>query len=137
MTVEVRDAQQPVQNERPDLAELSREMVRLYKDLFGRGPTKARSDYAGPDTVICTLENSLTRAEQNMAEMGEHQRLRDVRMMFQHSSEGEFIRTVEKLTGRKVRAFVSGLDTHHDVASEVFYLAPETSTNGVQETAPG
>lgn len=135
MTVEVRDAQQPVQNERPDLAELSREMVRLYKDLFGRGPTKARSDYAGPDTVICTLENSLTRAEQNMAEMGEHQRLRDVRMMFQHSSEGEFIRAVEKLTGRKVRAFVSGLDTHHDVASEVFYLAPET--NGVQETAPG
>jgi hypothetical protein len=37
------------------LAELSREMVRLYKVQFGRGPTKARSDFAGPDLLVCTL----------------------------------------------------------------------------------
>ena len=32
-------------------AEISREMVRLYKELFGRGPTKARTEFAGPDIV--------------------------------------------------------------------------------------
>jgi hypothetical protein len=32
---------------------------------------------------------------------------------------------VERLTGRKVWAFVSGIDTQHDVSSEVFYLEPE------------
>jgi uncharacterized protein YbcI len=37
-------------------AEISREMVRLYKDQFGRGPTKARTEFAGPDIVVCTLE---------------------------------------------------------------------------------
>jgi uncharacterized protein YbcI len=54
-------------------AELSREMVRLYKDLFGRGPTKARTDFANSDTILCTLEHSLTPAEQALVQMGEHQ----------------------------------------------------------------
>jgi uncharacterized protein YbcI len=103
-------------------AEISREMVRLYKEQFGRGPTKARTDFAGPDIVICTLENSFTPAEQRLAEMGEHQRLRDTRLYFQHATEGEFLQVIELTLGRKVRAFVSGMDTNHDVSSEVFYL---------------
>jgi uncharacterized protein YbcI len=104
---------------------LANEMVRLYKNLFGRGPTRARANYAGPDTVLCTLEESLTPAERSLAEMGEHQRLRDVRLFFQHAREEDFRRTVETVTGRKVRGFVSGLDTRADIACEVFYLEPE------------
>ena len=107
-----------------ELAELSNAMVRLYKEQFGRGPTKAKTSYADADTIISTLEDSLTPAERNMADMGEHQRLRDVRMFFQHASEKEFTETVERITGRKVRAFVSGIDTARDVSSEVFYLEP-------------
>lgn len=105
-------------------AEVSKAMVRLYKEQFGRGPTKARTSFAGPDCLICTLENSLTPAEQRLVEMGEHQRLRDVRMFFQHSSEEQFREVAEDLTGRKVRAFVSGIDTEKDVSTEVFYLEP-------------
>jgi uncharacterized protein YbcI len=108
-------------------AELSREMVRLYKELFGRGPTKARTDFANPDTILCTLENSLTPAERALVEMGEHQRLRDTRMYFQHATEERFREVVETVTGRKVRAFISGLDTGQDVAVEVFYLEPSAS----------
>jgi uncharacterized protein YbcI len=104
------------------LAEISREMVRLYKEQFGRGPTKARSNFAGPDALICTLENSLTPAEQRLAEMGEHQRLRDTRLYFQHATESQFCEVVERLLGRKVRAFVSGLDSSRDVSAEIFYL---------------
>ena len=104
--------------------EMSNEMVRLYKELFGRGPTKSRTNFAGPDVVVCTLENSLTRAEQNMVRLEEHQRVRDVRTFFQHANEDEFVAVVERITGRKVRAFVSGTDTRHDVSAEVFYLEP-------------
>ena len=57
------------------LAEIAREMVRIYKEQFGRGPTRARVDFAGPDIVICTLENSLTPVERRLADLGEHQRL--------------------------------------------------------------
>jgi uncharacterized protein YbcI len=103
-------------------AELSREMVRLYKEQFGRGPTKARTEFAGPDTILCTLENSLTPAERSLAEMGEHQRLRDTRLYFQYATEDQFRGVVERVVGRKVRAFVSGMDTEQDLASEIFYL---------------
>jgi uncharacterized protein YbcI len=107
------------------LSRISNAMVGLYKEQFGRGPTKTWTHYAGPDCIIATLEHSLTPAERNMAALGEHQRLRDVRLFFQHASENEFRQAVEALTGRKVRAFISGMDTEQDVAAEVFYLEPD------------
>jgi uncharacterized protein YbcI len=107
------------------MVEISNAMVHLYKELFGRGPTKARASYAGPDLLVATLENSLTRIERTMADAGEHERLRDLRMHFQYLGEDDFVEAVERITGRKVRAFVSGMDTRRDVASELFYLEPE------------
>jgi uncharacterized protein YbcI len=107
-----------------ELQELTNAMVRLYKELFGRGPTKARTNYAGPDTIVSTIVNSLTPAERNMLELDEHQRVREIRMFFQHASDAEFTETVEQITGRKVWAFVSGIDTNNDVSSEIFYLEP-------------
>jgi uncharacterized protein YbcI len=107
-----------------EAADLSNAMVKLYKEQFGRGPTKTHTHYAGEDILITTLEDSLTPAERKMAEMGEHQRLRDIRMFFQHVTEREFVEAVERITGRKVRGFVSGIDTEQDISSEVFYLEP-------------
>jgi uncharacterized protein YbcI len=101
---------------------LSNAMTRLYKDLFGRGPTKVRAAYAGPDTVVVTLENTMTQAERNMVRLGDHQRLRDVRLFFQHSSEEQLKRPVEEILGRRVRAFISGIDAEKDVAVEVYIL---------------
>ena len=105
-------------------ARISRAMVRLYKNQFGRGPTKARTHIHG-DLVVCTLEDSRTPVERRLAEMGEHQRLRDIRMFFQHATEDQFKAVIEAETGRKVRAFVSGMDTTEDISAEVFYLEPE------------
>jgi uncharacterized protein YbcI len=99
-------------------------MVRLYKDLFGRGPTKVKTDFLGPDAVCCTLEQSLTQAEKALADMGEHQRLRDTRLYFQYATEKEFRGTIERILDRKVRAFISGIDTEKDVSIELFYLEP-------------
>ena len=108
------------------MVELSNAMVKLYKELFGRGPTRVRTSYAGPDLLVTTLENSLTGIERTMADNGEHERLRDLRMHFQYMSEDAFVGIVEQITGRKVRAFVSGVDTKRDVSSELFYLHPES-----------
>src|SRR3954471_5562226 len=103
---------------------VSNAMVKLYKEQFGRGPTKAKTYFAGPDVLITTLQNSMTPAERNLVAMGEYQRLRDTRMFFQYATEDNFREIVERLTGRKVWAFVSGIDTQQDVSSEVFYLRP-------------
>ncbi len=110
------------QAERSVTMEISNAMVALYKDIFGRGPTKTRTSFAGEDTILVTLEQSLTRSEKNLASLDEHARLRDLRTLFQHSNQEQFTDVIERITGRKVRAFVSGIDTHRDVSSEVFYL---------------
>ena len=115
------------EQEREDFSiqmEVSNAMVRIYKEQFGRGPTKCRTNYAGPNTLISTLEDSLTPAERTLAAMGEYERLRDIRMFFQYASETQFRETVEEITGRKVVAFVSGIDAQQDVSSEVFYFEP-------------
>jgi uncharacterized protein YbcI len=116
-----------------ELSEISNAMVRLYKEQFGRGPTKAATHYAGPDCLISTLENSLTPAERNMVALGEHQRLRDVRLFFQHATEQQFRDIIEGITGRTVRGFVSGMDTHRDISSEVFYLEPDGARSGTSQ----
>jgi uncharacterized protein YbcI len=99
-------------------------MVRIYKELFGRGPTKTRTSFAGPDVLVTTLEHTLTPAERTLVALGEHQRLRDMRTFFQYTNEERFCGTVEQITGRKVRAFLSAIDTKKDVACELFYLEP-------------
>jgi uncharacterized protein YbcI len=108
------------------LMEVSNAMVRLYKEQFGRGPTTARSYWAGPDTIACFLEDTLTPAERNLVKMGQHQRLRDTRTFFQYAALREFCEPVERITGRKVRSFHSSIDTKVDgLAIETFILYPE------------
>jgi uncharacterized protein YbcI len=110
------------------LQEVSNEMVRLYKDLFGRGPNRVRSYWSSPDMLCVVLEDTLTPAERKLRDLGEHQRLRDVRMFFQYATVEDFLEPVERLTGRTVRAFISGLDTEAEgLAVETFILHPEGS----------
>jgi hypothetical protein len=47
-------------------------------------------------------------------------------MFFQYATLGEFCGPIERLTGRKVRAFISGIDSEVDgVSVELFLLHPE------------
>lgn len=113
------------ERDRSILTEVSNELVRLFKEQFGRGPTSARAAWAGPDVLTVVLEDTLTPAERNMARMGEHERLRETRMFFQYASVREFCEPIERLTGRRVRAFVSGIDTAADgLCVETFVLHP-------------
>jgi uncharacterized protein YbcI len=118
---------------RGHMAALSNKMVRIYKDQFGRGPTKVRSHYAGPDVLVCLLEHTFTPAEKNLQAQGEHKLLRDTRTFFQYASTSDFIGAVQETTGRTVRSFISGIDTNTDVAAELFVLEPkqeETPASG-------
>jgi uncharacterized protein YbcI len=110
--------------ERHPLQEISHAMVQIYKDQFGRGPTKVHTNWAGRDTIVCLLENTFTPAERNLQAMGEHQRLREMRLFFQYAEKARFIKPVELVTGRRVRGFMSGIDTNADIASEMFVLEP-------------
>ena len=105
---------------------ISRAIVELYKVQFGRGPETVSSRFAGPDTLITLLGNTLTPVERTMRDMGEEQRLRNIRTMFQYSTEEKFRAIVEEMTGRRVVAFMSGIDVARDVSCEVFTLVPSS-----------
>jgi len=107
------------------LQAVSNAMVKLHKEQFGRGPTNARSYFAGPDTLVCTLEDSLLPAERTMVEMGEDQHVRESRMFLQVATQDRFIAAVEELVSRKVRAFASAIDPAPGVVFEVFSFEPD------------
>jgi uncharacterized protein YbcI len=107
------------------LTRITRAMVAIYKEQFGRGPKHAHSHYAGPNAITCTLEGTLTPVERSLTGMGEDQRLRELRALFQHAAEPTFCAAVEEITGRKVIAFTSGMDTKVDLSTEHFVLEPE------------
>lgn len=121
--------------DRSPMLEISNAMVGLYKEAFGRGPTKARAQFAGPDTLVVILESSLTVAERNLVAMGEQQRLREARLFFQHALEDQFRGIVEQALGRRTVAFVSGIDPDRDVAMEIFTLEP-LDTDGSTPSEP-
>ncbi len=110
-------------------------MTRLYKDQFGRGPDKTRTHWCSDDLITVSLENTLTPAERSLVGMGEHQRLRETRMFFQYASVSEFIEPVERITGRRVRAFLSSIDTEVDgLSMESFVLHPQGSAEPSRAT---
>ena len=109
------------------LQAVSNAMVKLHKEQFGRGPTNARSYFAGPDALVCTLEDALLPAERTMVDMGEHHRVRESRMFLQVASQGQFIGAVEELVSRKVRAFASAIDPAPGVVFEIFSFEPDAT----------
>jgi uncharacterized protein YbcI len=111
-------------------AAISAEAVRIYKQRIGRGPTKTRTYWAGADTIVIVLEQTLTVAERKMLALDEHQRLRDLRAVLQTDGRSDFCDSIERITGRKVRALISGIDPVADVATEIFALDPRVTTAG-------
>ena len=105
----------------------SNAMVALHKEQFGRGPTEARSGFAGPDMLVCMLRDILLPAERKMVEMSDQNRVRDSRVAFQAATQREFIEAVETIVMRKVLAFASGVDPDANVVFETFYFEPSES----------
>jgi uncharacterized protein YbcI len=105
-------------------ARISREIVRLQAEYYGKGPTKART-YIVDDLVVVVLEETFTRSEKTLAARGEGEAIQHIRRRFQQQMAEDFTSIVEQATGRKVRAFLSETDIEHDVSVETFLLAGE------------
>jgi uncharacterized protein YbcI len=126
--VEQRSAGQYEDPRSPDdrvLRDISAGMTRLYSEHFGREPATVETHFASPNLLICVLYGSLTPVERSLRDVGERQRLRDLRLILQHSAESQFRAIVETVSGRRVLGFMSGMDVNLDHSCEVFTLAPE------------
>lgn len=102
-------------------AAISNAVVGLLHDFTGRGPTHARTTI-GPDTIVVTLRDCLTKAERTLAERGQALEVLAMRRAFQDAMRVDLIAAVESLTGRDVEAFLSDNLHAPDVAVEIFLM---------------
>ncbi|UJA19286.1 DUF2294 domain-containing protein [Thermoleophilia bacterium SCSIO 60948] len=100
---------------------IAREMVRLYKEYVGRGPTYARA-YVHDDVVMVVLRDTMIQAERTLAEEGEPELVRALRRVFQGKFRDEAMQLVADRTGRRVKTFLSDHEIESDTAVEVFML---------------
>ena len=114
-------------------AMISREIVRLQAEYYGKGPTRAKT-YIVEDLVVVVLEESFTRAERTLADRGERDAIQHIRRRFQQQMAESFTSIIEQATGRKVRAFLSETNIDADVSVETFLLAEErTDMTGFED----
>ena len=101
--------------------DISNAVVTLFKQRFGRGPITCRT-YLEADLVVLVMGGGYTPGEQTMFEAGKWHDVRSARMAWQDSMEARFVETIERLTHRSVRAFMSANHQGPDITVELFVL---------------
>ena len=109
-------------------ANISRRIVRLHKEYYGKGPDKAKT-YLDGDAVLVILRGGFTRVEQTLLDEGHGRAVIEQRMQFQEVMRDRFIEVIVRETGREVVAFMSGSHQDPDLLAEVFVLEASDLTD--------
>jgi uncharacterized protein YbcI len=104
------------------VAAISREIVGIYAEYYGRGPTRAKTLWR-EEVITCILEDSFTRAERVLVDGGRFEQVRLNRQAFQDEIEPLLRETIQRVTGRRVETCLSQIN-RDGVAAEVFVLGP-------------
>ncbi len=102
---------------------ISSAIVTLYAEVYGHNRTTA-STYINDNIVVCILEDILSSSEQKLVAAGSASQVIDGRVAFQADREDDFSAAVERLTRRRVVAFMSANQTSPAIACEMFFLEP-------------
>jgi uncharacterized protein YbcI len=105
-----------------ELAEITNGIVGLFREYYGRGPTRAKSYMLEDRYVVTILRDTLTTVERTLAEQGHISMVREVRLTFQEAMAGSFKGVVEQALGRKVVSYHSQILVEPDVGFEFFLL---------------
>jgi uncharacterized protein YbcI len=96
-------------------------MVELYAAFYAHDRTTAVT-YINDKVIVCVLENILTEGEHALVAAGARGQVIEGRVAFQTDTEDEFTAAIERLTRRRVVAFLSANQTTPGVACELFFL---------------
>ena len=106
------------------LAPLSRGLVQLFRHRAGRGPTQAKSFWAGEDALLVLFGGGYTRAEKTLWDQGRP----DTAVAYRHAVldalEDDMRAVVEEALGRAVLAVLASAHHDPDVMAAVFLLEP-------------
>lgn len=102
-------------------AALTEALVRIQAEQLDRGPANAITFHRG-NVVVAVLHDVLTTAERVSAKNGRHDDVNEFRQLLRQAMEADFRAAVERLTGRRVIAFLGANHLEPDVAAEIFVL---------------
>ena len=103
---------------------ISQAVVQLHADHYGKGATQAKT-YLWDNLAVTLLRDVLTVSERTLIKAGRVDLVLEVRNAFQDTMEPHFRDAVERITGRRVVAFMSQVDPLDEYGVEVFVLAPD------------
>jgi uncharacterized protein YbcI len=110
-------------------AAISDQIVRLYLDSFGRGPTRART-FVQPQFAVCVLRDVLTTVERSLIAGGGEHEVEAARLRINESIDAEYIGIVERETGRPVLSHVARTRAATDIAVHFFLFDGSSSGPG-------
>jgi uncharacterized protein YbcI len=116
------------------LLQVSNSMVRMHKEFFGKGPTKAKS-YMFDDFLLVVMREGLTTAEKTMLEFGHPNQVRQFRQLFQDEMTERLMNTVRQLTGRTVVNYQSQVLFDPDITLEIFVFDADRREPAIDATA--
>ncbi|HEX4345163.1 MAG TPA: DUF2294 domain-containing protein [Solirubrobacteraceae bacterium] len=118
------------------LAAISKAIVALLREHYGRGPTKAKT-YAFDDVVVVIMRGSgLTPLEQTLMDAAGADRVIALRREFQQVMAARYRATIEQLTGRVVLASLSQVHVEPDITIETFIVDGPLEGFGADAAAP-
>ena len=106
------------------LAAVTDSMVALHKRYHHREPVTAKTMLMSDELLACVLGGVYTDVEKTLIEMQRQPIVQDSRSAFQDAMQDRFIGEVERLSGRRVLAFISNSHVGPDLEIELFVLAP-------------
>jgi uncharacterized protein YbcI len=102
-------------------AAIARAVVRYYAEMLGRGPTKAQA-FHHDNIIIVVLEDTMTKADRGLVAAGRGDAVLNTKRAVQEALEPYLRSAIERLSGCKVRAFMSTNHLEPDLVAEVFVL---------------
>ena len=106
------------------LAAVTDAMVALHKRYHHRKPVTAKSMLMSDELLACVMGGVYTEVEKTMIELQRQTTVQETRSAFQSAMQERFISEVERLTRRRVLAFISNCHVGPDLEIELFVLEP-------------
>jgi uncharacterized protein YbcI len=128
--------EEEVQRGQSLLARISTEVVKTFKEYYGKGPTSAKS-YMFDDMLFVVMRGGLNASEKFLLEKDEVDVVRQYRQTFENRMNEILSEKIEELTGRKVIAFNSQILFDPDMSIEIFVFDNRATEESIDATALG
>lgn len=99
-------------------ANISRRIVGLHKEYYGRGPSKAKT-WILDDLVVVLMRGGFSKAEETLLQAGRGDSVISQRLDFQDVMGDRFAEVIETETGRSVVGMINGSRQQPDLLGQM------------------